>query len=256
MGSRRTFISASTVAFVLWLCAERATDASPDALVQALDALQAHRDDPSMARALADKLASASPADRDDFEVLWRAARLEVWLGDVASDPAAKRTLGADAAALGRKALALRPARVEGHYYTALGVGIYCQGVGVLKILRERRDREFTEELDRALAIDPYFGQGGPLLAKGRYFFELPWPMRDVKKAIDYYRRVLARFRYQPRARLFLAEALLKDDRAAEADSELRRLFEGDEGKDPPETRRVQALAGDVRARVAKELGH
>jgi predicted Zn-dependent protease len=257
MGCRHTstFASIAAAAFLLCaLCAGRLAAASPDALVQGLDALHAHRDDPGMSRTLADKLASASPADRDDFEVLWRTARLKVWLGEVATDPAAKRTLGADAAALARKALALRPQRVEGHYYTALGVGIYCLGVGVIKILREGRDREFTEELDRALAIDPYFNAGGPLLAKGRYFFELPWPMRDVKKAIDYYRRVLARFRYQPRARLFLAEALLRDDRAAEADSELARLFEGDEGRDPAETRRVQALAVDVRARVAKEL--
>ena len=76
--------------------------------------------------------------------MLWRAARLQVWLGDVTSDPAGKRRFGSAAAELARRAIALQPARVEGHYYAALGVGIYCQGVGVLKILREGRDREFT----------------------------------------------------------------------------------------------------------------
>jgi hypothetical protein len=253
MRTRRTFVE---VVALLCCFAASSAQARPDALIRSLDLLYARRDDPVAQRAFADELAQATPADRDDFDVLWRAARLKVWLGEVATDPQAKQTLGAAAAGLARKALALAPQRVEGHYYTALGVGIYCQGVGVLKILRERRDREFTEELDRAVALDPAFDDAGPLLAKGRYFFELPWPMRDVKKSIDYYQRVLSWFRFRPRARLFLAEALLKQDRANEADRELARLFDGDKGQDPPETRRVQSLAVSVRARLAEARGH
>ena len=223
-------------------------------LLQTLDSLHLRRDDPSAQQAFRAALAGAAPAEREDFEVLWRAARFEVWLGDVATEPERKRAQGTAAAELARRALALQPRRVEGHYYAALGIGLYCQGTGVIKILREGKDKAFTEELDKALAADPFFDRGGPLLAKGRYHFELPWPMRDLKKSIEHYRRILARFPYRPRARLFLAESLLKDGRAREAAAELGRLLEDDHGQDPPESRRVQWLARELDARIRKAL--
>jgi len=228
--------------------------AEPRALIQNLDSLHLRRDDPAAVQALRAALASATPADRQDFEVLWRAARLEVWLGDVTPEPEKKRGHGTAAADLARAAIARQPGRVEGHYYAALGIGLYCQGTGIVKILREGKDRAFTEELDKTLAIDPFFDRGGPLLAKGRYYFELPWPMRDLKKSIDHYRRILARFPYRPRARLFLADSLLKAGREAEAEAEFARLFQDDQGQDPPESRRVRELGRELDARIRKAL--
>jgi hypothetical protein len=216
--------------------------------------LQLRRDDPAAQRAFRETLDRAPAEDREDFQVLWRAARFQVWLGSVTDDPQQKRTIGIAAAELARKAIARQPQRVEGHYYAALGLGIYCQGTGVLKILREGRDRDFTAELDRALAIDPYFDRGGPLLAKGRCYSELPWPMRDRKKSIEHYRRILARFSYRPYARMFLAEALLDDGRAAEAKLEVDRMFQDDRGQDPPESRRVRALSRALVVRIERAV--
>lgn len=188
------------------------------------------------------RLAEAAPAERQQFDVLWRVARVRVWQGDLTTDAATKRALGAEAAGLARSAIAIDGKRVEGHYYAALGIGIYCQGVGVLTILRERRDREFAQALDRALTIDPFFDRGGPLLAQGRYYYELPWPMRDLGKAIASFRRVLERFPDRRRGRLFLVEALLKDGQPADARAELDQLTAGPPDPDPPEARRVTEL--------------
>jgi tetratricopeptide (TPR) repeat protein len=236
---------------VLGLAATQA--AARTGLVEELDRLYARRDQPGAPQELAARLADAPAAERDQFDVLWRVARFKVWQGEITEDAEAKRTLGGDAATLARRAMDLDPKRVEGHYYAALGYGIYCQGVGILTILRERRDRAFVEELDRALAIDPFFDRGGPLLAKGRYYFELPWPMRDLDQSLAHYRRLLERFPDRGRARLFLVEALLKDGRKRDAVTEFDRLQGTPPERDSPESRRVSALAQSLKPKIDRE---
>jgi hypothetical protein len=215
-----------------------------------LDALQLRRDEPAVLAMMKSKLSAT--AVQDDFELLWRAARLRVSLADAATDAAVKQSLGAEAAELAHGAVTKAPQRVEGHYYEAMGIGIYCQAVGVMKTLREGRDRAFTAALDRALALDPMFDRGGPLLAKGRYYHELPWPLRNLGKSVALYRQILARFPFHPRARLFLAEALLKDGRAAEAREAAAHIFDGDTGQDPPESRRVRQLVRSSQGEIQR----
>jgi hypothetical protein len=233
---------------------ESASATAPGGPAAEIDALHLRRDDPAVQATLKSRLSPT--AVRDDFDLLWRAARFRIWLADVTTDVALKRTLGAEAAELAHKAVAKAPQRVEGHYYEAMGIGIYCQAVGVMKTLREGRDKAFTAALDRALKLDPMFDRGGPLLAKGRYYHELPWPLRDLGKSVAHYQQILARFPFRPRARLFLAEALLKDGRDADAREAAKHIFDADTGQDPPESRRVRQLVqssqGEIQRAVAR----
>jgi hypothetical protein len=228
--------------------------ADPRRQVSEIDALFARRDQPAAERALTAKIAEALRAAPEDYEVLWRAARFSVWLGDGAPEATRKRDHGAQATALAKRAVARNSRRVEGHYYVALGVGIYSQGVGVLRVLREGREKEFLRAIEEALRIDSFFDRGGPLLAKGRYHYELPWPKRDLKKSADYLGRVLKRFPHCRRARLFLAETLLKDGEPARAKEVLAPVFASRPEEDPPEDRRSRKLAQAVAARIEQAL--
>src|SRR5512146_1341696 len=85
------------------------------ALLAEADRLYAHRDAPGALEALRARLADAEKAAPDDYEVLWRIARLDFWLAD---DPGLsneeKSRLGKAAWEYGDRATAANPSRVEG----------------------------------------------------------------------------------------------------------------------------------------------
>ena len=219
-----------------------------------IDRLHARRDDPATEKALEAKLAQALAALPSSPDILWRAARFEIWRGDGTRDSARQKAHGARAHELAKKAVALAPKRVEGHYFAAIGIGIYAQAVGVIKTVREGRDKEFTRELDEAIRIDASFDRCGPLVMKGRYHFEMPWPMRSLEKSAANLRQALQRFPHNRRARIFLAETLLKDGEAAQAKQVLDPVFAPKPEEDPPEDRRSRLLAQPLAQKIAKEL--
>ena len=110
-----------------------------------------------------------------------------------------------------------KPAWVGGHYYAAAGIGIYSQAVGILKALGEGLESKFNERLDKAIEIDPRFQKEMPLIAKGRYYFELPWPKRNLGKSATWYRKALALDPNNLRATAWLAETLWSDGDVAGA---------------------------------------
>jgi tetratricopeptide (TPR) repeat protein len=211
-------------------------------LLQRLDALYARRDDPQAAdefdRALAPELAG----NPDDYEILWRASRRKAWLAEVAPAPQGEM-LGKEAWDLGERAVKLDPARVEGQYFAAIGLGLYAQSIGMLKALRMGADGKFTERIDAAIRINPGFLFGAPLVVKGRYWFQVPWPMRDLKKSRQEYERAIAEHPENLRAYVYLAETLLRDGDKEPAKQALQKVETGSVDYDPPEARRSQALA-------------
>jgi hypothetical protein len=66
------------------------------------------------------------------------------------------------------------------------------------------------------------YKDGGPMLSLGRFWAVLPWPLRDRKKSLAYYREYQQTqyFATNTEARLFLAELLIQmggDKNKAEA---------------------------------------
>ena len=225
---------------------------SPEELT-ALDALYARRDEAAAAQALEDRLGRALEAAPEDFELLWRASRLRQWQA-VGAGEKARRLLGKQAWELGDRARQANPARVEGPYFAALGLGLYAQAVGVLTALGEGLEARFIERLDAAIRINPMYERGGPLLVKGRYYYELPCPKRDLKKSAALLRQVLSQHPERLRARLYLAETLLEEGRAEEAREVFFPMTGAREVADPPEGLRVQASARQVRTRIEAAL--
>jgi hypothetical protein len=222
-------------------------------LSERIDALYARRGDAQADRELAALVGEALAAQPGDYEVLWRAARQRFWLADGASGER-KRELARESWDLAERARALSPQRVEGHYYAALGLGTYSQAIGVLRALAQGLEGKFNARLDEAIRIDENFEAGGPRTAKCRYWFELPWPKRNLAKSRAECEKVVAAHPENLRAWLYLAETLLDAGEPAQAKRALDRVLSGSIEYSPAEGRRTQQLGEALRPRIAAEL--
>jgi hypothetical protein len=227
-----------------------ATDSGqPSAAAAArLDALHLRRDDRAAlaeARRVADGAVAAAPRD---YAILWRAARErftesdEPWRADEE-----RSRLGKEAYDLAGRAIAVNPNAVEGHYWAALGIGSYAQGMGVLRALANGIEGKFKQPLERATAIDVGYDHGSIPVVWAAYHLELPWPKRDRAKAAAELERALEINPANLRARLYQARIAADEGHAAEASALLAAIASAPGDRyDPPEERRVKAEAAKM----------
>jgi len=131
-------------------------------------------------------------------------------------------------------AIDLEPNKPEGYYYYGLSVGIYADGVSVVTALREGLKKKTQRSFEKAYEMDKMYDTAGVILALGRFYAVLPWPYKDKKKALRYYREYQAtkHFAHNDEAHVYLAELLLKlkgKEHRAEAKSLLEKAAESDE---------------------------
>jgi predicted Zn-dependent protease len=126
----------------------------------------------------------------------------------------------------------------------------------VVKALTQGMEGKFTGRLKKAGELDPKYQHGGVDVAWGRFYEKLPWPKRDRKKAEEHLRRVLTQINPNNlRARVFLADTLAHDNRAAEAKRLLEEVAAAQPGRyDAPEERRAKALGTALLPEVLKQL--
>ncbi len=225
--------------------AEGAPPAQLAALISEIDATYARRDDPAQLAAHRARLAEAEKLAPGDYDVLWRAARLYFWLADDPALPGKEKSrLGKVGWDYGDRATSANPARVEGWYFAAGGVGNYALGIGVLTALRQGIEGKFKDRLSHAEAIDANFLNGGIQSAWGRFWYELPWPKYDARKSKRSLDTALGKNPNNVRAHVYLAELHQKESRDDEARAELQRAVASAPGRyDAPEERRWQEVA-------------
>ena len=224
---------------------------APD-LAQA-DALWVRRDEAGVQDQLLQLTADGAKAHPEDFEWLWRAARIQLWAGDGQTDNDKKKAFGQAAWDYGDRAARAKPGAVEGYYYAAAGIGSYSQAVGILNALGQGLESKFNERLDKAININPKFANAGPLAVKGRYYFELPWPKRNLGKSADWLKRALAADPNGLRAMAWLAETQWRDGNPTAARETLAKLEQATMPSDPAEERRCKAMGKKIAQEMDKE---
>ena len=106
------------------------------------------------------------------YEVQWRLSRAMFFLGQQADSHSEKRQLHSSAADAGARAVALNPARVEGHFWAGVNLALYAECSraprGIRAILRAR------SELKRAVQIAEDYHGAGPLRVLARLEHKAP----------------------------------------------------------------------------------
>ena len=202
--------------FSLILLTPALAQASGEDLIQQGDSLieELGEGDPKGA---IEKYEAALADGADEFDVQWRIARAYFWWSDWQGDNATKKRLGKKGMTAGAKAIELKPDRVEGHYFYALCVGEYSLGISIIKAITQGMEKKFKKSAEKAASIELDFDGGGPLNALGRFYYELPWPKRNLKKSRDLLTKNLKSVPDSARTRVYLAETLiaLKDKKGA-----------------------------------------
>ena len=212
----------------------------------AIDAAWAQRDVEPHTKELADRIAKAVAEDGKNYDVLWRASRYSWWLADGTKDKTQKRDFAKQGRDYATAAIALKPDGIEGNYYLSANIGAYSLAVGVFRALTEGLEGKFRAGLDYVVKTKPEYHRHGASLALGRYYFSLPWPKRNYKKSIDELTKVLNASPDNLRARLYRAETLLAEGEKELFHTELEKIFTTEQTYDPPEARRVRAMAEEL----------
>ena len=154
----------------------------------------------------------------DDYEAAWKCARAHREYADKAKKKGIKgwedicAKYGKAGMQYAQKAIELKPERPDGHYYYGLNVGIYSDGVSIFTALKEGLKDKTQKSFEKTYEINKMYKDGGPMLSLGRFWAVLPWPLRDRKKSLAYYREYQETkfFATNTEAQLFLAELLIQ----------------------------------------------
>lgn len=109
----------------------------------------------------------------------------------------------------GEKAIALEPDKIEGNIYYGLCVWKYSDGVSIITALSEGLKGSTQDALEKSYEIDKKFDTGWPMKALGRFWHQLPWPLRDYEDSLRYLEEHHAYFPDDPQGLVFLAETLI-----------------------------------------------
>jgi len=187
--------------------------------------------------ALYEKALAENP---DSYEANWKCARAYREYGNEAKsqkiegwkDICAK--YGKTGMQYAQKAIELEPNKPDGHYYYGLNVGIYSDGVSIFTALSEGLKDKTQTSFEKTYAIDKMYKEAGPMLSLGRFWAVLPWPMRDRKKSLQYYREYQATqyFADNLEAHFYIGEVLYQiggDANKAEAKGLLEKAAQSED---------------------------
>jgi len=174
------------------------------------------------------------------YDANWKCARAHREYGDAAKtekvegwkDICAK--YGKEGMNYAQKAIELDPAKPDGYYYYGLNVGVYSDGVSIFTALSEGLKGKTQSSFEKTYELDKMYKEGGPMIALGRFWAVLPWPMYDRKKSLKYYREYQATkyFADNIEAHVYLGELLIQmggDKNKAEAKGYLEKAAQSDD---------------------------
>jgi len=146
-------------------------DAVEDLLLKG-DEFYAQRQDLNMAANALARYQEALRLAPDSFDVLVKNLQAMYYVGDNTAASAEKQKIFKQAMEICKKAVALRPDRVEGHYWLGVHTGSYGEARGVLKSLFLKND--IIRAMNRAIAIDGAYENGGAYCVLGRLYYKVP----------------------------------------------------------------------------------
>ena len=177
----------------------------------------------------------AVEANPDSYEANWKCTRAHREYADYCLEHELEgwkdicKEYGKIALGYGEKAIELEPDKIEGHYYYGLSAATYSDGVSILKALKEGLKGSTQKAFYKAYELDKMYDIGGPMLAIGRFWHKLPFPMKNKKRAEKYFRERYEYFPDDPEGLVYFAELLIDRRKKKEAKPLLEKAIAGDE---------------------------
>ena len=176
----------------------------------------------------------------DDFDLNWKCARACREYGETAKKTEVDgwkeicKEYGKKGMQYAAKAREINPGDPAGHYYYGLSVGIYSDGTGILTALKEGLKDKTQNSFEKAYELDKMYEDAGSILALGRFWAVLPWPLANKKKSLAYYREYQQTpfFQQRDEGKVYLAELLISmggKDNKAEAGKILEQAVKTDD---------------------------
>jgi tetratricopeptide (TPR) repeat protein len=213
------------------------------------DELYAQRADLAKAKEALAKYLDALLAKEKEYDVYWRMSRVEYWIGDHAATKNEKVKAFGQGIYHAKKAVALEPGRPEGHYWLGVNYGSYGEAKGILSSLSYVSP--IKEEMNKVLAIDPAYEDGGADQLLGRMYYELPGIAGGSnKKSLEH---LLRSRELGPRVgltRIFLADTYLALGETQKARAELEYVIAME-----PDPRLIPETAQEKKQAEAKLKG-
>jgi tetratricopeptide (TPR) repeat protein len=214
------------------------------------DALYKERENLTNARKATDIWAARLSANPGDFDSAYRLAQGRYWLGTNGLPPPDRKPALEAGIAAARIAIALKPARPEGHFWLAANMGALAESFGMRQGIKYRG--EIKDALLTTLKLDPAFLDGSADRALGRWYFKVPGLFGGSDKQSEIHLR--KSLTYNPNSiisHIFLAETLADLGRKDEARKECQAAI--DAPIDPnwaPEDRRFKEQAKQLLEKI------
>lgn len=113
-------------------------------------------------------------AGKNDYEILWRLGRALFFLGQEAPDKDSALSHFCRGIVASEEAIAITPARVEGHFWLAVNLALTAQTQKHRPLLAIRNARRAIRELRQAIQIDSSYHGAGPMRVLARLQHKLP----------------------------------------------------------------------------------
>jgi tetratricopeptide (TPR) repeat protein len=147
-------------------------------------------------------------------------ARVEYWIGDHTGNSGEKKRIFEQGIYHAKKAVQLAEDRPEGHYWLGINYGVYGEAKGILKSLS--LVKPIKEEMNKVLALNPSFDDGGADRVLGRVYHELPgFAGGSKKKALEHLLKSREMGPQVGLTRIYLADTYLSLDEIEKARQEL-----------------------------------
>ena len=184
----------------------------------------------------------------NDYEAWWRISKSACFLARHSEKPEKLQLLDEGVAA-GKRAVALAPQRVEGHFWLGANYGLTAEARSFLKALR--LVDPIRQEMETVVRLDPEYEQGAGLRSLARVDFRAPFfKGGDKRRSMETLEKCLTRYPENSLAMLYLADSYLALGLREEARRQLEKILSL--CPDPNYVAELNENQEEARARLAK----
>ena len=193
------------------------------ATISEVDALYAGRDDLMKIRRGLAALRQAQVGEPSNYEVAWRLAELNYYLGSHSSDDREREKAFREGTEAGKLAVKLQNGKPDGHFWLGANYGGTAE-MSTLGGLAEIDD--IKHEMETVLKLDEGYQAGSAYMVLGQVYLESPKLLGgDTEKAIEYFQKGRRVGPNNALLRWHLAQAFADANRKEDARKEIAGLL-------------------------------